>query len=377
VAQLFALGTQFSGYGTQTAIWAMKLREMGHEIAISSYWGIQGAATQWEGIPVYPGFGPNYCSTSLEQHAKLLGADLIITLGDVWVMDANILKGLPVAHWLPSDCRPMSLADRNIVEQTGAELIAMSKFGYDNFKKAGYRPVYVPHGIDTTLFKPLPDREKLRTSCGVNNGEFVIGMNSANNDAIRKAIPEQMLAFAKFAQNHDDAVLTLHSGVHQDGGQDLEAVAENLGILDKVRVVDQYRYTAGQITPQDLNEWYNVIDVLSAASYGEGYGLPIMEAQSTGTPVITTKCSSMEELNPFGIEVEGEPFWNGVHKGWWTRPSVSGLYRAFEEAYDARNDVKPRKLRQFAKEYDKERVAVSHMGPAVEELLDRMSKKKP
>jgi len=184
-----------------------------------------------------------------------------------------------------------------------------------------------------------------------------------------------MLAFAKFARNHPDAIMTLHSGVHQDGGQDLEALAENIGILDKVRVVDQYRYTAGQISQQDLNEWYNVIDVLSAASYGEGFGLPIMEAQAAGCPVITTRCSSMEELNPLGIQVDGEPFWNGVHKGWWTRPAVPGLVQAYEDAYAARADVKPGKLRQFAREYDVDKVAVEHMGPAVEELLSRMSRR--
>ena len=93
--------------------------------------------------------------------------------------------------------------------------------------------------------------------------------------------------------------------MHQDGGQDLEAVAENLGITDKCIVVDQYRYTAGLVTEQDLNDWYGCIDVLLASTYGEGFGLPIVEAMAAGVPVITTRCSSMEELNPDGIQIEG------------------------------------------------------------------------
>lgn len=365
-----------SGYGTQTAIWTQKLKEMGHDVSISCYWGIQGGATQWNGIPVYPGFGNSYCSTSLQQHSRVINPDLIITLGDVWVMDPNILRELPVAHWLPSDCRPMSLADRGVVEASGAQLIGMSRFGYDRFCTAGFSPVYVPHAIDTTVFKPLANREELRRNCGLEDGAFVIGVNGANNDAIRKALPEQLLAFALFSRNHPEALLTLHTGVHQDGGQDLEAVAENLGIIDKVRVVDQYRYTAGQITAGDMNEWYNVIDVLAACSYGEGFGLPIMEAQAAGTPVITTRSSSMEELNPFGAQVDGTPFWNGVHKGWWIRPSIQGMVRAFEEAYEARGDVPREKVRAFAMEYDVHNVAPRFMVPALEELLSRMAKKK-
>ncbi len=361
-----------SGYGTQTAIWITKLKEMGHELSVSSYWGIQGGATQWNGIPVLPGFGSAYCSTSLQQHAKAFGPDLIITLGDVWVMDPGVLRELPVAHWLPVDCRPMSLADRNIVEQSGAQLIAMSRFGFERFATAGYDPLYVPHGIDTQAFRPLGNREELRASCNVGD-EFVIGINAANNDAIRKALPEQMLAFARFARKHDDAILTLHTGVRQDGGQDLEAVAENLGILDRVRVVDQYRYTAGQISPGDLNEWYNVIDVMAACAYGEGFGLPVVEAQAAGTPVITTRASSMEEVNPLGIQVDGDPFWNGVHKGWWVRPGIAQVADAFERAYSERPDRE--KLREFAMGYDADAVAEKYMRPAVEELLSRMARR--
>lgn len=366
-----------SGYGTQTMYWTRELKRLGHEVSISTYWGIQGGATTWEGMAVLPGYGGNYCSQSLYQHAKSFNPDLVITLGDVWVMDPNLLREIPVAHWLPADCRPMSVADKSIVDASGAELIAMSKFGYDRFKTAGFNPVYVPHAIDTNVFKPLDNVAELRETCGLEENQFVIGLNQANNDAIRKALPEQMMAFAKFAQTHPDAILTLHTGVHQEGGQDLEAVAENLGILDLVRVVDQYRYTAGMITPKDLNEWYNVIDVLGATVYAEGFGLPIIEAQAAGTQVITTNASSMPEINPHGLSVEGQPFWNGVHKGWWASPSISDIAAAYERAYETRKDVDSAKLRRFVRNnYTVAKVSKKYMQPAIEELLDRMAAKR-
>ena len=234
--------------------------------------------------------------------------------------------------------------------------------------------VYVPHGIDTSLFKPLGNIPELREASGTED-KFIIGLNQANNDAIRKAIPEQMLAFAKFSEHKDDVMMTLHTGAHQEGGQDLEAVAENLGILDKIRIVDQYRYTSGMITPQDLNEWYNVIDVLSATTYAEGFGLPIVEAQAAGTPVITTNASSMMEVNPHGLLVDGQPFWNGVHKGWWISPSVTQITDAYEQAYQDRKNVDVKKLRRFAKTYDYKTVSKAHMQPAIEILVDRMADK--
>lgn len=361
-----------SGYGSQTALWTRKLSEAGHEVIVSSYWGLSGSVTQWEQMPVLPGYGSNYCSTSLGDHARHVKPDLIITLGDIWVMDPNILRDLPVAHWLPSDCRPMSLADRGCLEASGAQVIAMSCFGFDRFTTAGFRPFYVPHGIDTDIFSPGAE-EKVREAAGV-TGKFIIGINAANNDAIRKAIPEHMLAFAKFLENHPDALLALHTGVHQEGGQDLEAIAENVGITDHVQVVDQYRYHSGLVSVEDMAVWYRIIDLLAAASYGEGFGLPIMEAQACGTPVITTAASSMTELNPYGISVTGEPFWNGVHKGWWVKPSVGQLTEAFEKAYLAK-DADHLLLRQWAENYSLDKVAEQYMFPVVEELLERVKDK--
>ena len=363
-----------SGYGTQTAVWTQKLAEMGHEVYISTFWGLAGAATMWNGITVLPGFGGQYCSPSLQQHAKHIEPDLVITLGDVWVLDPNVVRELPVAHWLPSDCRPMSTADRQVVEAAGPQLIAMSRFGQARFATEGITAHYVPHGLDFGTWKPAEDKKALREARGLDPDAYVIGVNAANNDAIRKAAPEMMLAFAKFHSTHPDAVLALHTGVHQDGGQDLEAVAENLGITDRCLVVDQYRYAAGLITPEDLREWYGCIDVLCAATYAEGFGLPIVEAMACGVPVITTKCSSMEELNPDGIQVDGEPFYNGVHRAWWIRPSVAGMYRALEEAYEKRGDVDPVKLRDSVAEYEVGNVAKKYMGPTVDALLERMKR---
>jgi glycosyltransferase involved in cell wall biosynthesis len=365
-----------SGYGVQTAIWTQKLKEMGHEVVISTFWGLTGTVTQWNGITVLPGFGGQYCSPSLQQHARHVDPDLVVTLGDVWVLDPAVIRDLPAAHWLPSDCRPMSSADRGVAEAAGPQLIAMSRFGQERFRAAGFDAAYMPHGIPLDVFRPPEDKAVLRERCGIGPDTFVVGVNAANNDAIRKAAPEMMLGFAKFSAAHPDSRLALHTGIHCDGGQDLEAIAENLGITDKCMVVDQYRYTAGLITAEDLCEWYGAIDVLLSTTYGEGFGLPIVEAMACGVPVITTACSSMTELNPDGIQVQGSPFYNGVHRAWWLRPSPGEIWQALEQAYERRGDVDPVKLRDSVAPYEVGRVAEEHMRPVIDTLLEHFAAKR-
>jgi glycosyltransferase involved in cell wall biosynthesis len=365
-----------SGYGNQTAIWTQELAKAGHDVYVSCYWGLNGSVTEWNGITVLPGFGNAYCSPSLLQHSQHLDPDLVITLGDVWVYDPAVLSQLPVAHWLPEDCRPMSTRVRQVVEAGGSQVIAMSRFGQERFRDAGFlNALYWPHAVDFGVFRPAEDRAQLRANLGLDPDVFVIGVNAANNDAIRKAPSEMLLAFAKFARGRDDVILFLHTGIHQDGGQDLEAIAENLGVTDKIRSVDQYRYQAGLISQAGMAEWYGAIDVLCAATYGEGFGIPVVEAMACGKPVISTRCSSMEELNPDGWQVDGTPFWNGVHLGWWMRPDTGGIADAFEQAYERRHDVDAAGLRESVARFDIPVVAEKYMGPVVGELLDRMAVK--
>jgi glycosyltransferase involved in cell wall biosynthesis len=101
-----------------------------------------------------------------------------------------------------------------------------------------------------------------------------------------------------------------------------------------------------------------------------------MEAQAAGTPVITTNASAMAEINPYGIAVDGQPFWNGVHKGWWISPNITQIAESYEQAYQDRKGVDHKKLRRFAQKYAYPKISEKYMQPAITELLNRMEAKK-
>lgn len=365
-----------TGYGQQTALLAPRLRDAGHEVAISAFWGLAGGPLAWEGIPVYPSGNDLYGNDILAGHARHFGADLVITLMDMWVLSPDLLSSLPVACWMPVDTRPLGKADHIVLTAAGSVIpVAMSVFGRDRLAEAGFRPCYVPHGIDTSLFTPPADRDACRKALGV-TGKFVIGINAANKDTFRKGYAEQFAAFARFHARHPDTALAVHALAAASGALDLRALAAQLGTLDAVILAPQYEYMAGMITSRQMASWYGALDLYSGCSYGEGFGLPLVEAQSCGVPVVVTDASSMTELCGGGWKVGGERLWYPVQQSWWVKPSIDAIARTYEKAYTDRKVLaaKAAKARDFALAYDADTVFAKHWNPVLDELAERTRK---
>jgi len=72
---------------------------------------------------------------------------------------------------------------------------------------------------------------------------------------------------------------------------DLTKLIRELGIIKKVSL-------PGYIEEQDLPAIYSLADLFVFPSLYEGFGLPVLEAMSCGTPVIASHSSSLPEITP-------------------------------------------------------------------------------
>jgi glycosyltransferase involved in cell wall biosynthesis len=357
-------------------LWSQRLASAGYDVAIAAFFGLHGSPLNWQGIKVYPGSAEHMWAQDLVPgHYRHHGAGLLITLMDAWVLSAEMIAGqnLNVAHWMPIDCAPLSVLDRKILAEGKGRPIAMSQHGRRMLEDAGHEPFYVPHGVDATgVFVPPADRDAQREALGL-TGRFTIGINAANQDAFRKSFAEQLDAYAEFARAHPEALLLIHSRSQTRQGTDLDALIAELGIPERqVRLGDQYLIAAGLASQSDLAQWYGALDVLSNCSYGEGFGLPVLEAQACGTPVVVTDCTAMTELCGSGWLVEGSRWLNRAHCAWWTRPSVPAITGAYEEAFALwqAGALEPyrEKARSFALQYDAGRVLTEFWIPTLKEL---------
>ena len=365
----------------QTAMWVPRLKALGHEVIISAFYGLQGAPLTWNDVPVIPGQAPAdpYGAQLIGEHAKRTNADVVITLGDIWVLGPEHLKGVPVAHWMPVDCEPLGKMDKDCLAMSGAPVFPMSRFGERLIREAlpDVDAFHVPHGIDTSVFKPSPDRQEWRRMLGL-QGRFAIGINAANKDGFRKGMFEQFAAFAMLHKKHPDTVMLVHALVREQHAVDLSAITDNLGISDAVSFVDQYPYATGQVPVEHLVNWYSALDLYSNAALGEGFGITVLEANSCGVPAVVTDFSSMPEVLGSGWKVPGERFWNPTHRATWVKPSITALAKVYETAYQRTPAYhsKRNKARESVMKYDVEYVQNQHWKPALAWLEPIMAERR-
>lgn len=370
-----------TGYGAQTKLITPSLAEH-YDLAISSFYGLEGDRLMWEGIPVLPGLGGEYGNASLPHHAKhFLGTDggLVVTLMDVWVLSTQMAAELDMACWVPVDHDP---APPDVIEffaVSGAIPIAMSRFGQRQLER--FDPLYVPHAVDTEVFRPL-DRAEVRKATGVPEDVFLVGMVAANKGRpSRKSFQEALEAFRLLRERHDNARLYLHTTLDPNfsQGENIMELVESLQITDSILVADQYRQAFNPLPPQKMAQVYSTFDVLLNPAQGEGFGIPIIEAQACGVPAIVTDFSAMSEVCGAGWKVGTRPRWTG-QRSWQAYPDVAEIAAALEECYQqspAERAALAERAVAHAADYDVRRVIAEYMLPALEQVEARIAERKP
>lgn len=369
-----------TGYGTQTAQVTTRLKAQGHEVAVFNNYGLEGTNTDWNGIKIYQRGADLYSNDVVPAHmfdwasGNSDAPNILFTLYDVWVFKGKRWADWNVASWVPIDHVPAPPQVAAWCRQDFVTPIAMSEYGQAMLQNVGIDALYVPHAIED-VFKPTNNVDGVngRKFLGLPQDAFVVGMNAANKGVSpnRKAFGENLLAFSMFAKQHDDVVLYLHTDVLGGlGGIKLTELIQSCGISnEKVVWVDSYLYKTG-IDQKRLASIYTAMDVLLATSYGEGFGIPTIEAQACGTPVIISEFAASTELLGDGWLIDGQPLWDAPQSSWFHMPSVPKIVESLEAAYQ-RGQGRSQKAIDFAKAYNADVVFDKYWKPALEILKNR------
>lgn len=370
-----------SGYANQIKQFAPKLAALGHDVALLATFGLHGAVREWEGLRVYPGGADSFANDVIGHYARDWQADIVITLKDSFVFRPEAFQGLRWCPMVPVDHEPLPAAIANVV-RASYRPIAYAPNGFRELRKAGFDPLYCPHSYDPAVYRP-ESKEEARKFLGLPDDLFIVGTVAVNRGGIpsRKAWPQNLEAFALFARDKPSARYFIHTDLAADGfegGVNIQALAGQLGCANKIIFCDQEKYRRGGFPEEYLLAFYNSIDVLNAVSLGEGFGIPALEAQACGTPVILSDFAAHRDLCFGGWKVgEGLRFYDG--QGAWTfipKPEAiaENLERAYclyhcthQEGTNPLEDVRSRAIAGAAP-YALDTVISSHWKPALEEL---------
>lgn len=156
------------------------------------------------------------------------------------------------------------------------------------------RMVVQPIGCDTASFKPLPRShpkvQAVREALGVADDEKLI--LTVGGDGASKGSREMMMALARIDKEYPKwrYVCKVWSQARTEKQNRLDMnLAEKLGIRHKVSYVDG-------VCPREFMPYlYNACDIYAGPSRQEGFGMPHVEAQACGKPVLSVDAMGIKE----------------------------------------------------------------------------------
>lgn len=380
-----------SGYGKQTKHALDILSDLQHDgapiedVAHYSIYGLQGGKTRLGGRTVYGnpiGFKDPWGGQMMVPYYKDAEANLLITLHDAWVFPPSLVTDTNWLPYYPVDHEPIPQAVQGMIQNAWGRL-AMSRYGVEQSERLAMSPVdYAPHCYDANLIKALPEagQAAAREWFGFEPDTFMFGMVAHNlGTPARKAFAEVFAAFQKVVEREPKARLYVHAEARPGGvGVDLVQLAALYGIDKYVTYPDPDKMWTHFATDVEMNVLYNALDCLVSPSYGEGFGVPIIEAQGAGTPVITQDCTAMTEITHSGWCIPKGRAWMSPQMAYQWMPEPEQIAEAMLDCM-GRDEARTADMSIEAEEwaranYDIRAVRDEHWKPLVYALAERLDK---
>jgi len=353
-----------TGYGIQSRY---ILKHLNEDYEVYSL-GLQTPAAPMtiEGITELPIFESKWGKKALPYWLEKLEPDLFFSLMDIWVKEELIKIGRKYENfipYLPVDSAPLPPRSQKILQEA-MFLVPFSKFAEELIKDAGFSNVKrIPHGIDVEAYHPLSKekingvRKKLGEDVGIDLKNKFIILSVGMNTGFRKGFSRLMEAVSNLIEEgYEDLVLWIHSNPEAGRGVPLYHYARQIGLEINEEIVFSPACGTGRPwSTEAMNELYNMADIHSLASLGEGFALTVPEAQACETPSVVTDFSATPEHigdNERGLLADTATWWMTPLGSKQELVSVDSLKEQIKKYYENRDLIEKHgeKGRKFVEE---------------------------
>jgi len=223
--------------------------------------------------------------------------DALLLVHDLWVV-SGWLRALqdaapPCVAYIPID--GTGVAPYHAQPLSGCStVVAYTRFGAAELVRAGCTaPVMViPHGIDHDVFYPI-EKSEARAILGMDADAYAVLVADQNQP--RKRLDIAFEAFARFAMDKPEARLIYHGPPRTENGWDVEAMAVDLGIGDRLLLSSRHITQRRGVKDDHMRVIYSACDAKLSTTSGEGWGLTTMEAMACGLPNIVPDFGALAE----------------------------------------------------------------------------------
>ncbi len=265
----------------------LRLVELGHRVGVTCLEtdGPLAETLRARGVDVKvvpaPGVSSNLRAPLLEAHLRSIRPDVVHSHSGVWLKAAHAARRAGVrrvvhtAHGLlspePWFAPTLMWAAARYTDAIVAVSRPLRGYLQRHCGRAKSRVCVIPNGVDTKRFA----RSEAPFMTAPPRHEFRLG-----HVARLESVKNQRLlieSFARVAAAEAEVILMIAGDGPLRG--DLQAQADRLGLSDRVRF-------AGEV--KDIPRWLQQLDAFVLSSDAEGTPMSILEALSTGVPVVST-----------------------------------------------------------------------------------------
>jgi glycosyltransferase involved in cell wall biosynthesis len=223
------------------------------------------------------------------------GKTLVCTVHSTWKGEAKAIAGEPFTRLnanekvLVSLNRMLRFFEESMIHRA-RKVIAVSEFTkweLTNYYKIPAHKIKVIHnGVDIKKFQPAADKRRIKAELGFNPDDIAIV--SVGRLYARKGLFTLIESMPAVVKRFPNAKFIISGKGQSDEMQKLIAHATKLGVIGNIIFTGYY-------PDQKLPKLYQAADVFAFSTFYEHHPFAVLEALSTGLPVVTTTVGGIPE----------------------------------------------------------------------------------
>jgi len=237
-------------------------------------------------LPLVPNFAvpPNF------------GKTLISTVHSTWKGEAEAIRGEPHSRLNPNEKFMVSfnwflrIFEESMLKRSN-RLIAVSDFTrrelLQYYKVQADKIRVIHNGVDTRKFQPATDKRKAKQELGFNPDD--IAVLSVGRLYARKGLFTLIESMPAVVRSFPRAKFIISGKGQSNEMKKLVAHAQKLGVNGNIVFTGYY-------PDRKLPRLYQAADVFAFSTFYENLPFAVLEALSTGLPVVTTRVGGIPEM---------------------------------------------------------------------------------